>query len=312
MDEWKGMIKGNVRDRARSRRQRVALGRRGAAKSPHNYAGDAWRYRARVNIVRGKIEVIARKRKEQCELGRPLVYASTQRVADNDGGRRGVYSAYETPVTTARVPLAAGSESQRDRRHLRAPDREVQYAEQSVGNSKGKAQSPDRTPAQRIGRVKDRWVDIRASTGKRGTAMHDLRVRPAKRHPSHVEKCSLRGASRPETCKRERQIPRPTTEKKKGKKGQAKNRHSPTKQLPTSTAVGGPGRREQRRRQERTGGGAVVFEDRPRVVVLVVLRLGFWHAFVRSVAMFVLCALVLRLMRVGVAGGGDRGRGGVG
>ncbi|KAJ7770046.1 hypothetical protein B0H16DRAFT_1452410 [Mycena metata] len=226
-----------------------------------------------VNKVRGKIEVIARKREEQCELGRPSVYASTQRVAGNDGGRRGVYSAYETPVTVSEsaclafsqdsqnAPLAAGSESQRDRRHLRAPDREVQYAEQSVGNSKG--------------RVKDRWVDIRASTDKRGTAMHDLRVRPAKRHPSHVGKCSLRGASRAETCKRERQIPRPHNRKKREKKTGKK---SPLTHE-TAAAVGGPGRREQRSRQERTGGGAVVFEDRPRVVVLVVLRLGFWHAF---------------------------------
>jgi hypothetical protein len=59
---------------------------------------------------------------------------------------------------------------------------------------------------------------------------------------------------------------------------------SPTKQLLTSTAVCGPGGREQRSRRERTDIGAVVLEGKPRVVVLIVLRLGFRRAFMRSVA----------------------------
>jgi hypothetical protein len=63
---------------------------------------------------------------------------------------------------------------------------------------------------------------------------------------------------------------------------------SPTKKLPASTAVCGPGVRVQRSRRERADIGAVALEGKPRVVVLVVLRLGFRHAFVRSVAILVL------------------------
>jgi hypothetical protein len=65
-------------------------------------------------------------------------------------------------------------------------------------------------------------------------------------------------------------------------------KYSLTKQLPTSTAVCGPGGREQRSRRERADIGTVVLEGKPRVVVLVVLHLGFRRAFVRSVAILVL------------------------
>jgi hypothetical protein len=67
-----------------------------------------------------------------------------------------------------------------------------------------------------------------------------------------------------------------------------KDRHSPTKQLLTSTVVYGPNWREHRSRRERVDIGAVVLEGKPRVVVLVVLGLGFRRAFVRSVVMLVL------------------------
>jgi hypothetical protein len=63
---------------------------------------------------------------------------------------------------------------------------------------------------------------------------------------------------------------------------------SPTKQLPTSTAVCDPGGREQRSRQKRADIGTVVLEGKPRVVVLAVLRLGFRRAFVHSVAILAL------------------------
>ncbi|KAJ7893664.1 hypothetical protein B0H14DRAFT_2559649 [Mycena olivaceomarginata] len=149
---------------------------------------------------------------------------------------------------------------------------------------RARAGSADGTPAQRVERVKEGWGDVRASTGKRGTPTHNLRVRPAKRHPSHAGKCPLRRTSPSETCKSEPtpKIPESTIEKT-NKEKTGKDRHSPTKQLPTSTAVCDPGRREQRSRRERTG-GAVVLQDRPCVVVLVVLRLGFRRMFVRSVA----------------------------
>ncbi|KAJ6505103.1 hypothetical protein C8R45DRAFT_971825 [Mycena sanguinolenta] len=51
-----------------------------------------------------------------------------------------------------------------------------------------------------------------------------------------------------------------------------RDHHSPPKQLPTSTAVCSPGQRGQRGRRESTD-GAVVLEDKPRIVVLVVLGL---------------------------------------
>jgi hypothetical protein len=63
---------------------------------------------------------------------------------------------------------------------------------------------------------------------------------------------------------------------------------SPAKQLPTSTAVCGPGGREQRSRPERADIGTVGLEGKPRVVVLIVLRLGFGRAFVRSIAILAL------------------------
>jgi hypothetical protein len=62
---------------------------------------------------------------------------------------------------------------------------------------------------------------------------------------------------------------------------------SPTKQLRTSTAVCGPRGREQRSHRERTDIGTVVLEGKLRVVILIVLRLGFRRAFVRSVAILV-------------------------
>jgi hypothetical protein len=114
----------------------------------------------------------------------------------------------------------------------------------------------------RAERVTEGRGDVRGSAGKRGSATHDLRVRP-----SHAGKCPLGRTSRTETCKREPQDSASPQSFKQGKNRQAKDRHSPTKQLPTSTAVCGPGRREQRSRRERAG-GAVVVEDRPRVVVL--------------------------------------------
>ncbi|KAJ6557489.1 hypothetical protein B0H19DRAFT_1070149 [Mycena capillaripes] len=62
---------------------------------------------------------------------------------------------------------------------------------------RARAKSPDGTCAQRVERVKEGWGDVRSSTGKGGTATHDLRVRP-----SYLGKCPLRG-------KHERDNPQP-------------------------------------------------------------------------------------------------------
>jgi hypothetical protein len=59
---------------------------------------------------------------------------------------------------------------------------------------RARAESPDGTPVQRVEHAKKGWGDVRASTGKRGTATHDLH---------HTWKCPLRRTSRTETCKRE-------------------------------------------------------------------------------------------------------------
>ncbi|KAJ7254187.1 hypothetical protein C8J57DRAFT_1236912 [Mycena rebaudengoi] len=75
----------------------------------------------------------------------------------------------------------------------------------------------------------------------------------------HMEKCSkcpLRGTSCTKKYKREPPKFRIFTIEETKKEKRGKDRHSPTKQLPPSTAVRAPGRREQRSRRERTGGGA--------------------------------------------------------
>ncbi|KAJ6466233.1 hypothetical protein C8R45DRAFT_1020988 [Mycena sanguinolenta] len=59
---------------------------------------------------------------------------------------------------------------------------------------RARAQSLDGTPAQRVVHVKHGWCDVRASTGKRGTATHDLH---------HAGKCPLCRTFRTATCKRE-------------------------------------------------------------------------------------------------------------
>ncbi|KAJ7721381.1 hypothetical protein B0H16DRAFT_1473906 [Mycena metata] len=156
------------------------------ARPHHNHAGGAWRYRA-------------------------------HRATENNGGRREVYNTHgggERQENSAKVPLprplAAGLKFQRDRRHLQTPHEDVQYAEHAARNSKGKG---------RVERVKEGWSDVRASASKRGAATHDLRVRPAERHPSYAGKCSLRRTSCTETCKRESPAFRiPTIEKTRKEK----------------------------------------------------------------------------------------------
>ncbi|KAF8187919.1 hypothetical protein K438DRAFT_1764627 [Mycena galopus ATCC 62051] len=81
----------------------------------------------------------------------------------------------ETAKVPLLCPLAAGSEFQGD---LRALHEEVQQGHRAqIG-----------TPAQQVEGVKEGWGDVRASTGKRGTATHDSH---------HIGKCPLRGTSLP-------------------------------------------------------------------------------------------------------------------
>jgi hypothetical protein len=106
---------------------------------------------------------------------------------------------------TAKVPLfgplAAGSELQRDRRHLRAPHEDVQYTEHAGQNSTGKSTKP-RRDARAAGRaVQEGWGNVRASTAKRETAMHDLRLCPG--NDTAPTQGSARRISRTETCKEE-------------------------------------------------------------------------------------------------------------
>ncbi|KAJ7444698.1 hypothetical protein FB451DRAFT_1189492 [Mycena latifolia] len=79
---------------------------------------------------------------------------------------------------------------------------------------RARAQSLDGTPAQRVVRVKQGWCDVRASTGKRGTATHDLH---------HAGKCPLCETSRTATCKRE-----PPAIRKNNDRKDRKRSHSPT------------------------------------------------------------------------------------
>jgi hypothetical protein len=138
---------------------------RNSPEHPHNYAGGAWRYRARADIVRGRIEAIVMKREMRCELSRPSAYApilSSDVYRASDGQRRGKVRGIQrtrirvdtgktkTPISGNAClafslpllrPLAAGSEFQRD---LGASHEEVQYAEHVARNSKSKGTKPGR------------------------------------------------------------------------------------------------------------------------------------------------------------------------
>ncbi|KAJ6505033.1 hypothetical protein C8R45DRAFT_923341 [Mycena sanguinolenta] len=134
-----------------------------------------------------------------------------------------------------------------------------------------RAPSPDGTTAQRVERVKE---DVRASTCKRETAIHDLRVCSAKRHPSHAGKCPLRRTSPP---KHARENPHPHNRKNKEKAKKITTHPRNNRPLPPHPRSVEPGLRASLRAQCRDA---------------------------RDV--------VLRLMRVAVAGGDNRGRGGAG
>ncbi|KAF8200570.1 hypothetical protein K438DRAFT_1758779 [Mycena galopus ATCC 62051] len=181
-------------------------------RAAHSHADAAWRHRARVEIVPGEIEGIAMKRGVKSELSRPSVYAPS----------------HSSDVHPASDGQGRGKARSIRRKQMRVENRKPPEA------GMARAQTPDGTPAQRVEHVKEGWGDVRASKAKRGTATHDLRVRPSYMY--------------------------------------------------------GLGRREQRTWRERPDGAGVP-EDKPRVVVIVVLRLGFGRAFVRSVAMLVeLCS----------------------
>ncbi|KAJ7429862.1 hypothetical protein B0H11DRAFT_2400460, partial [Mycena galericulata] len=131
-----------------------------------------------------------------------------------------------------------------------------------------------RRDAHTAGRACQRRLgDVRACAGPQRT---NSAFRPAERHSSHAGTCQ-----------------NSASHNKKETTG--KYRHSPTKQLPTSTVVRSPGRREQQSRREGTGGA---LGYRPHIVVRVVLRLGFRHAFVHSVAMLWCCAWCASTSRV--------------
>jgi hypothetical protein len=143
---------------------------------------------------------------------------------------------------------------------------------------RARAESPDRTPVQRVERVEKGWGDVRSSTGKRGTATHDLH---------HMEMPAPQNLSHRNMQERTPKIPHRHNRKNEERKD-SPIKDSPIKQLLTSTAVCGPGGREQRSRRERTDIGTVVLEGKPRVVVLIVLRLGLRRAFVRGVTILML------------------------
>jgi hypothetical protein len=98
---------------------------------------------------------------------------------------------------------------------------------------RARAESPDGTPVQRVERVKKGWGDVRASTGKRGTTTHGLH---------HMEMPAPQNLSHRNMQERSPKIPHRDNRKNEERKD------SPAKQLPTSTAVCGPGGREQRSR----------------------------------------------------------------
>jgi hypothetical protein len=87
---------------------------------------------------------------------------------------------------------------------------------------RARAESPDGTPVQRAERAKKGWGDVRASTGKRGTATHDLH---------HTEMPAPQNLSHRNMQERSPKIPHRHNRKNEERKD------SPTKQLRTSTAV---------------------------------------------------------------------------
>ncbi|KAJ7289602.1 hypothetical protein C8J57DRAFT_1459537 [Mycena rebaudengoi] len=200
-----------------------------------------------MRVMHGGIELVLKYR--------PSEYASTHSFGvrpASQGQRRGKARA----IQRARKTISPNSSEIADicELHMKKGTTQSMLHE----TRRARAQSPDGTFVGRVERVKEGWGDIRASTSRRGTAMHDLRVRPAKQHPSHAGNPRFAGPLAPKDVTENPQNPASPQSKKQGEKRQAKDRHSPTK----TTA------------RFRTD-GAVVLEGRPRVVVLVLLRLGF-------------------------------------
>ncbi|KAJ7351603.1 hypothetical protein DFH08DRAFT_935176 [Mycena albidolilacea] len=186
---------------------------KGQPRAPHNHAGDA------------RSEM--RAKSPAAYMHRLLRPTFIQRARDNDG-RRGVYSGKaclakgETAEVPLLRPLSAGSDSS-------------EIADICKLYMK-KCQNPDGTLVQRVERVKKGWGAVRASTGKRGTAMHGLH---------HTWKCPLRRTSCTETCKREVPNFRIATIEKTGKENTHPQNNCPLP--PQCVALAGARLRAQRR-----------------------------------------------------------------
>ncbi|KAJ7836413.1 hypothetical protein B0H13DRAFT_1913080 [Mycena leptocephala] len=172
-------------------------------KAPQNHAGGAWsprENRGNSNLMRSEM---------RSQSSRAWVRMEKRRLpeAGMDVSRKG-----ETAKVPLLRPLAVGSEFQGDHQHPRAAHQEAQYTEHAARISKGKGTKP-RRDARAAGRAKEGRSDVCASTGKRGTTTHDLRV-----CPSRAGKWPLRRTSRTETHERTPTIPHPHNRKKQGKK----------------------------------------------------------------------------------------------
>jgi hypothetical protein len=144
-------------------------------------------------------------------------------------------------------------------------------SQSATSPSRSRISIPARSPtsaSSTCGRAK-RGACCTKLEGQGQTSAHPQASAGARRTTSTQRNSrSAKPLSHRNTQDRTPKIPHPHNRKNKEKKID-KDRHSPTKQLPTSAAVCGPGRREPPSRRERTDGA--------------VLRLGFARAFVRSV-----------------------------
>ncbi|KAJ7859118.1 hypothetical protein B0H13DRAFT_1901579 [Mycena leptocephala] len=189
-----------------------------------------------IQKLRGSDRVKAMKRREMCELS-PSVYEGAGFTVRTDETGETNAPFRETCNAPLFRPFAAGSEVQRERRQLAC-----------CTKLKGKG-TKSRQDARAAGRARQ----IRLGRRPRGCQ-------------SQSDGPSIHKHTRDRDARPSRP-PRKTTP--------LTRREMPALQNLSHRNMCGPGWREQRSRRERAG-DAMLFEDRPYVLVLGLLRLGFW------------------------------------
>ncbi|KAJ7351551.1 hypothetical protein DFH08DRAFT_806271 [Mycena albidolilacea] len=211
MDEWKGIIKRNAQPYPDDDEQ--LQDDEEPPRAPHNHAGGAWSPREdrgdsnemRSEMRPPRIRTDSFVRRPSNERGtttgeaRGIQRARMKLENENCCRKEGMSrEKARQPKYHSPARLSVGSESQRDRRHLRIHMKKCRTRSMLHKTRRARAESPDGTPVQRVERVQKGWGAVRTFTGKRRTATHDLH---------HTCKRPLRIASGTEACERTPKIP---------------------------------------------------------------------------------------------------------